>query len=329
MSENHTPTIEDLNASYSQESPPNSVDHNPSKIDQLPQDRTPRLDPNEPFTLWDNEEELQDLLRRIVFKSTKRYWLSNVVLAEHFEDLYQTAWVKLLELNITHYDATKASILSRLKFTVSNYLEHQIFGWQPMGGSTSVDQRFRLIRFYQFMPEAYYGEYDDELLDPLLSSMTVAQVMQAPMNPEHYCCQDGNWHTVFDQWIPTLEDDLYVTIAASRLMNAPHHALRVNTIRRHAFMLTARLRGMRNVEIALATGRHSDRRKASMRVGADVAAARADIDRWLLLSESERENAITILSEKYPALSQAPVAYAHIDRTLLWGDVQAIPSDKV
>ena len=283
-------------------------------------DRAPPLDPNERFTLWDDETELNDLLRRVVFRAVKPYWLSSNDLAEHFNDLYQTAWAKLLELRVTDYDAYKGSIIARIRFTVSRYLETQIFGWQPLGGDNC--QKYRLIRFYQFMPGSYCREFDDEELDQIMCQLTDAQVMEIPTNPEDICCESSNWHTVFDQWKPTLEEDLFITISASRLHRSPQNKLRPETIRRHAFMLTARLRGMRNVEIALQTGRHSDRRKARLRVGADISSAREAINTWLSLDEIQREEALSNLYQQYPTISEEPFAYSTLDRELLWGCIQ-------
>ena len=87
-------------------------------------------------------------------------------------------------------------------------------------------------------------------------------------------------------------------------------------------MLTARLRGMRNVDIALATGRHSDRQKARLRVGADIKAARSAINTWLELPDDKKIQAKNSLHQHYPTIYEEPFAYPSLDRELLWGRPQ-------
>lgn len=271
--------------------------------------------------MWGNFEECDDLTRRIVFKATHRYWLRNTTLAECFNDLHQTAWVKLLELDATHHDAPKKSIIARIYYAVVDYLERQVFGWYPLSGSKGDDQKYRLLRFYQFFPEISNGDYDVDELSSILAGTTAPQVINAPRNPEEILSEEVQ-NIVFDQWKPHLENDLYLTIAASRLHRAPLQKLRPPTIRRHAFILTARLRGMTNVDIAVATGRHSDRTKARMRVGADVKSARSAINTWLALSTAERDMALDTLLHQYPTIEHEPLAYPVLDRDLLWGKPQ-------
>ena len=273
------------------------------------------------ITFWNDVDEMYRFARMVSFKVLSQMMIEQWRKADLLDDMMQTVWEVALICKRTNPLMPKGQIVAQCKHTLFRFVTHTLnLGDVGAWHNGRKQNLYKVIRFNRFNPDADRAYSADEILaiihnqvsDHQLSAETVVDPEEALIRPIS---------TQIDQWMPELEDVLFQVIAAMRLYKAPSQKLRLATNRRHAFILTCRLRGMFNHQIAAATNRSSDPTKGRMRVGADVASARRAVAAWLELTPREREAAVTTLETHYPEYSQEPRAYLALDRVWLWSEV--------
>jgi len=276
---------------------------------------------SEVITFWHDVDEMNRFARMVSFKVLSQMMIDQWRKADLLDDMMQTVWEVALICKRTNPLMPKGQIVAQCKHTLFRFVTYtlnlgDVGAWQD-GRKQNV---YRVMRFHRFCPDAERSYSDEEVLRTIHGDLSDNQLGGSmTIDPEEALVRPIS--TQIDQWMPELEDVLFRIIAAMRLHNAPAQKLRLATNRRHAFVLTCRLRGMLNHQIATVTKRSSDPTKGRMRIGADVAAARRAIAVWLELTPNKRDAAIERLNIRYPNYAKEPIAYPSLDREWLWSEI--------
>ena len=273
------------------------------------------------ITFWNDVDEMNRFARMVSFKVLGQMMIEQWRKADLLDDMVQTVWEVALICKRANPLMPKGQIVAQCKHTLFRFVTHTLnLGDVAAWNNGKKANLYKVIRFNRFNSDADRGYSADEVLATIHNQVSEHQLTeQIVIDPEEALIRPIS--TQIDQWMPGLEDILFRIIAAMRLHKAPNQKLRLATNRRHAFVLTCRLRGMLNHQIATATQRSSDPTKGRMRVGADVASARRAIAVWLELTPNQREAAVKTLEQRYPDYEQEPFAYPLLEREWLWSQM--------
>ena len=279
---------------------------------------------NQPqITFWDDFDELNSLVRAIVYKVTRRHELGVITFQSHIDDLLQLGWQTLLEAQADDPTAPKGKIISRVAWAVQKHIWNQVFSlyrddnrktvsclnfWKVAGAEHEEYDPGKLDAFYTVeyqpfgasttsSPETLIAdtEVDEPSADELIEQFTM-----------RWSDRSFLFHRIpFDEVKPTdpeLEHALFILLCATQTYCTPHSKLHPDTKRRRAYIMMRRLQGVDNVTI----GQEIDLYRVN--VGAHVQSARRTIDRWLKLSRNEQLAALQMLEMKYPAIESVSLA---------------------
>ncbi len=272
-------------------------------------------------TFWGDVDEMNRFARMVSFNVLRSMQMWRTSQAELLPDMMQTVWEVALRCYHTNPLMPKGQIVAMCKHTLFHFVRDTLYHgdvYTQRKGQPS--KLYKLIRFHSFVrrEEAYSVE-------------DVLKIVHGSVLDHQPCTSSGVLDpelalvlpvaSEVDQWLPELEEVVYRILSAMKLHGAPHARMRHDTNRRQAFIVTCRLRGLCNHQIATATGRCSDHRRGRMRVGADLATARRGIVRWLGLSSAERDIAMQTLTTRHPNFESEPFAYPTLDRDWLWSEL--------
>lgn len=287
----------------------------------------PYPDNQAPITFWDSFDELNSLVRAIVYKVTRRHNLGIVTFQSHIDDLMQLGWQTLLEAQASDPTEPKGKIMARVAWTVQRYIWKQVFSlyrddnrktvsclnfWKVAGAENEAYDPGRLDAYYtvDYQPFGASSTASPEMLiaDAETEAPSADELIERFIM--RWSDRSFLFHRLpFDKVQPTdpeLEHALFVLLCATQTYGAPSSKLHADTKRKRAYIIMRRLQGADNVTI----GQEIDLYRVN--VGAHVQAARRTIERWLKLSRGEQLAALRLLQTKHPTINS--VSLAHRDR---------------